>query len=137
MAQPWKAQSRLRQVMSLLYQPTPDGLCGDEDNGQTSAWYVFSALGFYPVCPGDTTYAIGSPLFDRVTLRLPGGKTFAAVARENGPQRVYINRAKLNGATYEKAFLRHEDIVKGGEIEFHMTSAPDYKWGTAPEARPH
>ena len=83
--QPWKAQSRLRQVMSLLYQPTPDGLCGDEDNGQTSAWYVFSALGFYPVCPGDTTYAIGSPLFDRATLKLPGGKTFTVTRRAEWP----------------------------------------------------
>ncbi|MCU0783841.1 MAG: GH92 family glycosyl hydrolase [Verrucomicrobia bacterium] len=134
--QPWKAQSRLRQVMSLLYQPTPDGLCGDEDNGQTSAWYVFSALGFYPMCPGDTTYAIGSPLFDRATLKLPGGKTFTVVAEENGPQRVYIRGAKLNGAAYDKVYLRHEDIVNGGEVVFRMTSAPDYKWGSSPEARP-
>jgi predicted alpha-1,2-mannosidase len=134
--QPWKTQSRVRQVMSLLYQATPDGLCGDEDNGQTSAWYVFSALGFYPVCPGDPHYAIGSPLFDRAVLSLPQGKSFVINARENGPQRPYIQEATLNGNPFPRTFLAHDEITGGGEIDFRMGSAPNEKWGAAPENRP-
>ena len=134
--QPWKTQARVRLVMNKLYQATPDGLCGDEDTGQTSAWYVFSALGFYPVCPGDTAYAIGSPLFDRATVTLPGAKTFIVTAERNGPQRPYIRGAKLNGQPFDKVFLTHDQLVKGGQIVFDMNSAPDYKWATAPSSRP-
>ncbi len=134
--QPWKAQSRLRLVMNKLYQATPDGLCGDEDTGQMSAWFVFSALGFYPVCPGDTNYVIGSPLFDRATLTLPGGKHFTVVARENGPQRPYIRSAALNGDPLNRTFVRHQEITAGGELRFDMSSTPEYKWGVAPESRP-
>jgi len=134
--QPWKTQSRARLLTSMLYQSTPDGLCGDDDTGQTSAWYVFSALGFYPLCPGDSAYVIGSPIFDRATLRVAEGKTFTITARNNGPQRPYINGATLNGVPLDKVYLTHEQLVKGGEVVFEMNSAPDYKWGTAPEARP-
>ena len=134
--QPWKAQSKAREIMNKLYQATPDGLCGDEDTGQTSAWYVFSALGFYPVCPGDTAYLIGSPLFDRATLKLPGDKSFTIVARDNGTQHPYIRGAQLNGGAFDNVYLRHEQIVNGGEIVFRMASAQDYKWGTKPENRP-
>jgi predicted alpha-1,2-mannosidase len=134
--QPWKAQSRARLIMNQLYQATPDGLCGDEDTGQTSAWYVFSALGFYPVCPGTTAYAIGSPLFDRATLTLPEGKTFTIAAEHNGPQHPYIHSAKLNGQPFDKVFLTHEQLVSGGEIIFDMVSAPDHHWATAPGSRP-
>lgn len=133
--QPWKTQSRARLIMNKLYQATPDGLCGDEDTGQMSAWYVFSALGFYPVCPGTTAYEIGSPLFQKATLKLPGGKTFVVSAPNNGPQRPYIHGAKLNGRSFEKTYLTHEQIVNGGEIEFDMVSAQDYKWAAEPEAR--
>jgi len=134
--QPWKAQSRVRQVMNLLYQSTPDGMCGDEDTGQMSSWYVFSALGFYPMCPGTTEYLIGSPLFDRATLQLPDGKQFVVTGSRNGPQRPYIRAAQLNGESFNKTYLTHDQIVRGGEIVFEMTSAPDYKWATAPESRP-
>jgi predicted alpha-1,2-mannosidase len=134
--QPWKTQARVRQTMSQLYQSTPDGLCGDEDTGQMSSWYLFSALGFYPVCPGTTDYAIGSPLFDRATVTLPGGKNFVVTARRNGPQRPYIEGATLNGQPFQKMYLTHEQIVGGGEVVFRMTSAPDYKWATAPASRP-
>jgi predicted alpha-1,2-mannosidase len=129
--QPWKAQARVREAMSRLYQSTPDGMCGDEDTGQMSAWYVFSALGFYPVCPGEAGYLIGSPLFDKATLSLPGGKSFTIAAKANGPQRPYIQGAALNGQTFDRTFLKHEEIVSGGNLEFRMTSAPDYKWGAA------
>ncbi len=134
--QPWKAQARLRQVMTWLYQSTPDGLCGDEDTGQMSAWFVFSALGFYPVCPGDPTYVIGSPLFDRATLMLADGKTFTVTARENGPQHPYIRGAELNGQPFNRTFLSHQEITAGGGLVFDMASAPDRKWGVAPESRP-
>jgi len=134
--QPWKAQIRLRQAMTLLYQATPDGLCGDEDTGQMSAWYVLSALGFYPVCPGAPNYLIGSPLFDRASLRLNNGKTFAIIARDNGPQKPYIQGATLNGEPFDKIYISHEQIMNGGELVFEMGSSPNYHWGVSPESRP-
>ena len=134
--QPWKAQSRVRQVMSLLYQATPDGFCGDEDTGQTSAWYVFTAIGFYPVCPGDPNYLLGSPLFDKVTLTLKGGKKFVVTANNNGPQKAYIQSGELNGASFDKVYLSHDEIMRGGELKLRMGSAPNEKWGVKPESRP-
>ena len=134
--QPWKTQMRVRQVMSQLYQSTPDGLCGDEDTGQTSAWYVFSALGFYPVCPGSDVYAIGSPLFDKATLKLAAGKEFVVTTRGNGPQKPFIERAALNGAPFDQVYLTHGQIVGGGQIEFHMSSRPHYEWAANAAARP-
>jgi predicted alpha-1,2-mannosidase len=134
--QPWKAQSRARQVMSLLYQATPDGFCGDEDTGQTSAWYVFSAIGFYPVCPGDPNYLIGSPLFDKVILTLKDGKTFTVTANNNGPQKPYIQSGELNGASFDKVFLSHDEIMRGGELKLRMDSAPNEKWAVKPDSRP-
>jgi predicted alpha-1,2-mannosidase len=134
--QPWKAQSRARQVMTLLYQATPDGFCGDEDTGQTSAWYVFSAIGFYPVCPGDPNYLIGSPLFDKVTLTLKDGKKFTVIANNNGPQKPYIQSGELNGQSFDKVFLSHDEIMRGGELKLRMDSAPNEKWAVKPESRP-
>ena len=134
--QPWKTQARAREVMARLYQPTPDGFCGDEDTGQMSSWYVFSALGFYPVCPGTTEYPIGSPIFDRATISLPGGKEFVINAKTNGPQRPYILRASLNGGEFNRTWLEHADITRGGTLELEMTSAPDTKWGVQPASRP-
>jgi predicted alpha-1,2-mannosidase len=134
--QPWKAQSRLRLVMAKLYQATPDGLCGDEDTGQTSAWYVFSALGFYPVCPGDTNYLIGSPLFERATLNVGHGKKLVIEAKNNGPQHPYIRAATLDGAPFNRTYLNHQQITAGGELVFEMSSTAEYKWASAPESRP-
>ena len=134
--QPWKAQSKLRQVMTLLYAPTPDGYCGDEDTGQMSSWYVFSALGFYPVCPGDPNYIIGSPLFDKATLKLGNGKTFTIAANGNGWQEYYIRSATLNDEPLEKTCFSHQDVLKGGELVFRMGPQPNKKWGAAPENRP-
>ena len=122
--------------MNQLYQSTPDGLSGDEDNGQTSAWSVFSALGFYPVCPGSDVYAIGSPLFDRVTLTVADKKQFVVAAQDNGPQRPYIHAASLNGKPFNKIFLTHDQITAGGEIKFEMTSFPDYLWAVGEKDRP-
>jgi predicted alpha-1,2-mannosidase len=134
--QPWKAQSRVRQTMALLYQNTPDGMCGDEDTGQMSAWYVFSALGFYPACPGDPNYLIGSPLFDQAVLNLPNRKTFTITAKNNGPQQAYIQSAKLNGTNFDQMFISHQAIVNGGGLIFQMDAAPNYHWGTSPKSRP-
>jgi predicted alpha-1,2-mannosidase len=134
--QPWKAQSRVRQTMALLYQNTPDGMCGDEDTGQMSAWYVLSALGIYAACPGDPQYLIGSPLFDTATLSLANGKTFTITAKNNGPQQPYIQNAKLNGATFDQTFISHQAIVNGGDLIFQMDAAPNYHWGTSPQSRP-
>lgn len=126
---PWKTQYHVRQIMDRLYKPTPDGYCGDEDNGQTSAWYVFSAMGFYPVCPGRAEYAVGSPLFDKVTLNLPMGKTFVIEATDNASANCYIKSASLNGKRYSKNYISHFDITAGGELKFNMADKPNVKRG--------
>ncbi len=135
--EPWKAQKWVREVMEKLYTPTPDGLCGDEDNGQTSAWYVFSALGFYPVCPGSGEYVMGAPLFEEATLHLQNGKTFKIVAKDNSKENLYIQSAKMNRRKYTKMYVRHEDLLKGGSLEFKMDDEPNKKWGVAPEDAPY
>jgi predicted alpha-1,2-mannosidase len=134
--QPWKTQFRIREVMNQLYQSTPDGISGDEDTGQMSAWYVFSALGFYPVCPGSDVYAIGSPVFDKATLTVANQKQFVISAQDNGPQRPYIHGASLNGKAFNKVYLTHDQITAGGEIKFEMTSFPDYLWAIGEKDRP-
>jgi len=134
---PWKAQYHLREVMNRFYSPEPDGLCGDEDNGQTSAWYVFSAMGMYSVCPGQPEYALGSPLFDKVTLNLENGKQFVIQADHNLPENVYIDKATLNGKDYSKNYLKHEDIRQGGKLIFDMSPKPNLKRGTGVNDRPY
>lgn len=134
--QPWKTQARAREVMARLYQSTPDGFCGDEDTGQMSAWYVFTAMGFYPMCPGTDEYLIGSPLFDKATITLPDGKKFVINTKNNGPQRPYIGDGFLNGKSFDRTYLKHGEIVKGGELTFDMRSTTDHKWATAPEGLP-
>ena len=128
--QPWKAQYWLREVMDKLYAATPDGYCGDEDNGQTSAWYVFSALGFYPVCPGTNQYVIGTPYFDKVTLHLENGKKLAITASDNSTVNKYVQSVKLGGKSYSKNYFTHDDIMKGGKIEFRMGDKPNTSRGT-------
>ncbi|MEM1359663.1 MAG: glycoside hydrolase family 92 protein, partial [Bacteroidota bacterium] len=135
--QPWEAQEKVREVLTKLYQATPDGYCGDEDNGQTSAWYVFSALGFYPVAPGTDQYIIGSPLFDRVTLQLQNGNTFIITAEDNTADHPYIQAANLNGAPYGKTYLRYGDVMVGGEVSFRMGAEPNREWGSEAEALPY
>ncbi|MCF2492018.1 GH92 family glycosyl hydrolase [Dyadobacter chenhuakuii] len=133
---PYKAQYWLRQVMNKLYQAAPDGYCGDEDNGQTSAWYVFSSLGFYPVTPGTTQYVIGSPLFKKATLTMEDGKKFIVQAPASNDANLYIQGASLNGKTYGKTFLEHADIQKGGTVQFNMGAQPSKTWGVAADAAP-
>ena len=134
--QPWKTQQRIREVLTKLYQATPDGYCGDEDNGQTSAWYVFSALGFYPVTPGTTQYVMGSPLFDKIHLTFENGKTFSISADANQSGSPYIQSANLNGIPYNKTWIDHNDLLKGGTLEFEMSENPNKKWGTDDDSVP-
>lgn len=134
--QPWKAQQRSREVLTKLYAPTPDGYCGDEDNGQTSAWYVFSALGFYPVCPGTPQYVFGSPLFDRAVLTLEDGKTFTISAPGNGPDRFYIQSVELNGEDHDNTWISHQAIQSGGELIFNLGDQPNRDWGSSEAAAP-
>jgi predicted alpha-1,2-mannosidase len=127
--QPWKTQRYVREVMERLYKPTPDGYCGDEDNGQTSAWYVFSALGFYPVCPASCEYAIGSPLFRKATVNLPSGKKIIISTSGNTPDNVYVKKLRLNGRAYSKNYLTHEQLVSGARIKVRMSAEPCYERG--------
>ena len=135
--QPWKAQYWLRQVMNRMYTPGPDGYCGDEDNGQTSAWYVFSALGFYPVCPGTDEYVLGAPLFKKATLHLENGNNLVIDAPDNNNDNIYIESLLFDGTNYTKTYLKHEDILKGGVIKCNMDSQPNLQRGTQPADFPY
>jgi predicted alpha-1,2-mannosidase len=127
--EPWKTQFRVRQIMDQFYKPTPDGLIGNEDCGQMSAWYVFSAAGFYPVTPGSTIYAIGSPMFPEVRFNFENGKSFVVKASGVSEQNVYVQSATLNGEPYAKSYLKHKDLVSGGELVFQMGPQPNRLWG--------
>lgn len=133
---PWKAQYRVRDVMKRLYSATPDGYPGDEDNGQTSAWYVWSALGFYPVTPTVGQYAIGSPLFRNVTLTMPNGKTLTIEAENNSPDNVYIQSVTLNGAPHDLAYVTREALAQGGTLRFVMGPRPNKQWASTKAAAP-
>jgi hypothetical protein len=132
---PWKTQEKVHTIVSTLYSSSPDGLCGNEDCGQMSAWYVFSALGFYPVCPGDNTYVIGTPLFDTATIATSGGSRFTVIARNVSEKNFYIQSASLNGKDYRSTFITHADIMNGGSLVLVMGPAPS-TWGTTPSSRP-
>ena len=132
---PEKTQEKVRQILTELYTNTPDGISGNEDCGQMSAWYIFSSLGFYPVTPGSNTYIIGSPLFEKATINLESGKTFTIQAKNQSKENKYIEAVYLNGEIYKYSFIRHKDIMNGGELEFEMTNEPS-NWGTNDEFIP-
>ena len=135
--QPWKTQYWAREVLNRLYLPTPDGYCGDEDNGQTSAWYVFSALGFYPVCPATDEYVLGTPLFPKTTLHLPNGKAVVLSAPANNAANRYVQAVRLNGQPYSRNFLSHQTLQQGGTVEFDMGDKPNTNRGTKAEDAPY
>lgn len=135
--QPWKAQYWLRQVMDRMYNAQPDGYCGDEDNGQTSAWYVFSALGFYPVCPGTDQYVLGAPLFKQAVLHLENGKTVTIDAPANSKDNFYVGRLTVDGKDYQKNYLTHSQLLDGAQINFEMVAQPNKQRATAPEDAPY
>ena len=128
--QPWKAQYWIREVMDKLYTAAPDGYCGDEDNGQTSAWYVFSAMGFYPVCPGSNEYVIGSPLFKSVTLNLENGKQVIIQSTNNSKANRYVSSMTVNGKPAPKNYITQESLINGALINFNMSAQPNIKRGT-------
>lgn len=123
----YKTQYWAREIMNRLYTPAPDGYCGDEDNGQTSAWYVFSAMGFYPVCPGTSQYVIGAPLFSKITLALENGKTLVIQAPANSEVNRYVQSVSFNGRSWTATWLDHAALMKGGVIDFDMTDIPNIK----------
>jgi predicted alpha-1,2-mannosidase len=137
--EPWKTQKRVRQIMDEKYISAPDGLCGNDDMGQMSAWYIFSAMGFYPVAPGQNVFVIGTPIFEESTLDLGvyfGNRKFTVKAQGVSSTNFYIQSATLNGKTHNKSWITHEDIVKGGILIFKMGSKPNKQWGSNAEDIP-
>jgi len=133
---PWKTQHHVRDIMAKLYSSAPDGYPGDEDNGQTSAWYVFSALGFYPVASATGEYAIGSPLFQKAVLTMPNGKTLTINAANNSNTNVYLQSVALGGKAQSKTYFTHGALSQGGTVDFVMGAKPNKQWGSAPADAP-
>ncbi|MGO4465232.1 GH92 family glycosyl hydrolase, partial [Pseudoduganella sp. RAF53_2] len=134
---PWKTQARLGQIVASQYSAKPDGLAGNDDLGQMSAWFTFTALGFYPVAPGSNEYVIGRPFVDKAVLNLPNGKHFTIRAEQLSATNVYVGSVTLNGKPLQRSFLRHEDITAGGELVFRMQATPNTDWGRDHKARPY
>lgn len=135
--EPWKAQYWIREVMDKLYTAQADGYCGDEDNGQTSAWYVFSAMGFYPVCPGANQYVIGTPYFDKMTLHLENGKIMTITAQNSNQDNKYIQSLSINGTPSTKNFFTHNQLMQGGNIQYVMGSTPNKQRGISDSDAPY
>ena len=135
--QPWKTQKWVREVMDKMYLATPDGYCGDEDNGQTSAWYVFSAMGFYPVCPGSGEYIIGTPLFKKMTLNLENGHKIVITAPDNSRKNCYVDAVMVNGAPYDLNYFTHEQLNRGAYITFDMSDKPNTLRGSEEKSFPY
>jgi predicted alpha-1,2-mannosidase len=134
--EPWRTQARIRQIMDTLSSDKPDGLAGNDDVGQMSAWYVFSAMGFYPVAPGDLSYAIGAPQLPEISLKLANGKRFTVKAYQLSKANKYIKAVSLNGVPLTRSYISHQDIINGGLLQFEMTDKPNKSWGQAFESRP-
>ena len=133
---PWRTQERIRQIMDTLSSDKPDGLAGNDDVGQMSAWYIFSAMGFYPVAPGDLSYAIGAPQLPEISLKLANGKKFTVTAKKLSKANKYIKSAQLNGKPLNRSFITHDDINNGGTLEFVMTNLPNTTWANKTSQRP-
>lgn len=132
--QPWKCQYWVRQVMDRLYTPTPDGYCGDEDNGQTSAWYVFSAMGFYPVCPGSGQYALGTPYFKSMKLHLENGLRVSIQSEGDG---CYVDDMQMNGKKYDLNYLDLNSLRQGAQISFRLSEKPNLQRGILESDAPY
>ena len=133
---PWKTQQLVRKIMATQYRNDHDGYAGNEDCGQMSAWYVLSAMGFYPVNPASGIYVIGSPAVDYAKIELPKGKTFEIFAKNNSSDNIYIQSAKLNGKPLERSYFTHKELVAGGRLELQMGSQPNKLWASQKENRP-
>lgn len=136
-ASPWKTQEKVRLIMDTKYNNTTDGISGNDDCGQMSAWYIFSSLGFYPVCPGSNQYVIGSPGIKQAEVFMENGKTFTIMVKNYSPQNKYIQSVKLNGKKYQKTYITHKDIINGSTLEFTLGKYPNRNWGTAMSDRPY
>ena len=123
--------------MGKLYSANPDAYCGDEDNGQTSAWYVFSALGFYPVCPASLQYAVGTPLFKKALISRPNGEKIEIIAKDNSENKPYIKKMSLNGRDWTHNYLNYNDLIKGAKISFEMGSSPNFNRGVSEQDKPY
>jgi predicted alpha-1,2-mannosidase len=134
--QPWRTAERLKQIVDSQYRPTPDGLVGNDDLGQMSAWMIFTGIGFYPVAPASNEYVIGRPFIDRAVLKLPNGKLFTVTAEGVSDANPYVGKVLLNGKPLSRSFIRHEEILAGGELHFVMQAAPNKNWATRREDRP-
>lgn len=137
LGEPWKTQARIHQIVDAMYQNAPDGLGGNDDCGQMSAWYIFSSLGFYPVTPGTNEYVIGSPCVQEAKLLLENGKTFTVRAENLSDKNIYIKEAILNGKKIDRCYILHDEIMRGGELEFVMSPEPNREWGVLPIAAPY
>ena len=126
----------VRRLLTEMYHDRPDGIIGNDDCGQMSAWYLFSALGFYPVDPVSATYVLGSPLFDRATVQVGGGRKLIVEARGNAPDRPYVRAVTWNGRPWTKSWIAHADLVKGGRLVFDMSATPNKAFGQRREDRP-
>ena len=135
--EPWKTQEKIRYVLDNLYGAEPDGYCGDEDNGQTSAWFLFSSLGFYPVAPVTMEYIIGSPLFEYAEISLPNGKKFVIDSSKNSIENIYVDKVKLNEKYYDKNWIHHKDLIDGGKLMFDMKNTPNLNWGSSKSSIPY
>jgi len=133
---PWKTQRRVRDLMRIWFDDDPLGICGDEDGGAMSAWYVLSAMGFYPVCPGRPIYDIASPIFERIEIHPKGGKTFTIVAEDASATNKYIQSATLDGKPLNRAWFTHDSIANGGTLTLEMGPRPNKKWGSRSESAP-
>ena len=133
---PWKSAGRVRQIASTLYGTGPEGLCGNEDCGQLSAWYLFSAMGFYPVNPAEGVYVIGAPQVEKAAIDLGGQRTFAIEAPGLSPADKYVTGATLNGKPLDRCWISHADIAAGGTLRFTMGAEPNAAWASSPEAAP-
>ena len=129
---PWKTQRRVRDIMKIWYNDGPLGICGDEDEGELSSWYVFSAMGFYPVCPGNPVYDIGSPIFEKTIIHAGKSKTFTIEAKDVSTKNKYIQSALLNGEPLNCPWFNHADLIKGGMLVMQMGPRPNEEWGNKP-----
>lgn len=134
--EPWKTQKWVREVMTMLYRTGPGGICGNEDMGSLSSWYALSAMGFYPVTPGSSNYAIGSPMFGEAKINLANGKAFTIKANNNSEENMYIQSATLNGKKFNRTYIDHSEMMEGGVLEFEMGPKPNKNWGTAKDSVP-
>jgi putative alpha-1,2-mannosidase len=134
---PWKTQYWAREIMERFYRIGPGGLCGNEDMGSLSSWYLLSSMGIYPVAPGSTQYAIGSPVFEELEFNVGKGKTFKIIARNTSSKNRYIQSATLNGKSFDRSWIDHSEIMAGGELAFVMGDQPNKTWATSKNAAPY